>query len=106
MSYLKPELIAAIKRIQLASQQISKELFSGAYRSAFRGQGIEFEEVREYETGDDVRAVDWNVTARMGKEKPYVKRFREERDLTVMLLVDISASTRYGSHYLRKAELI
>jgi len=97
-------LFHKIKRIEVTTNQLSKEMFAGAYRSAFRGQGLEFEEVREYQPGDDVRAIDWNVTARM--QRPYVKSFREERDLNVMLLVDLSGSTNYGSHYGLKREFM
>lgn len=80
-----------IKKIQIITTQLASDLLAGAYHSAFKGKGIEFEEVREYQTGDDIRSIDWNVTARMSH--PYIKIFKEERELTVMLVVDISAST-------------
>jgi uncharacterized protein (DUF58 family) len=81
---------ADVRRLQLHSSRLVTGIFAGAYRSAFRGRGIEFEEVREYQPGDDVRSIDWNVTARAGR--PYLKQFVEERDLTVLLLLDRSAS--------------
>jgi uncharacterized protein (DUF58 family) len=89
------ELLAQVKRIELRTERLVSSLAAGRYRSAFKGQGMEFDEVREYAAGDDVRAIDWNVTARAGK--PYVKVFREERELTVLLLVDISGSMRFGA---------
>lgn len=85
----------AIRRIQIITAQLATDLLAGAYRSAFKGRGMEFEEVREYQPGDEIRTIDWNVTARMNH--PYVKLFREERDLSVILMVDISASMRFGS---------
>jgi uncharacterized protein (DUF58 family) len=84
-----------VRRIEIASARTATDVFAGAYQSAFRGQGIEFDEVREYTPGDDVRAIDWNVTARAGK--PFMKRYIEERELTILLLVDTSASLRFGS---------
>jgi uncharacterized protein (DUF58 family) len=80
------------------------DVFAGQYHSAFKGRGMEFEEVREYQPGDDVRAIDWNVTARSGR--PFIKNFREERELTVMLAVDISASQDFGTHGQLKSELV
>jgi uncharacterized protein (DUF58 family) len=94
MTELK-ELLRQVKRIELRTERLVSSLAAGRYRSAFRGQGMEFDEVREYAAGDDVRAIDWNVTARAGR--PYVKVFREERELTTMLLVDVSASMRFGA---------
>jgi uncharacterized protein (DUF58 family) len=88
-------LLRQVKRIELRTERLVSALSAGRYRSAFRGQGMEFDEVREYAAGDDVRAIDWNVTARAGK--PYVKVFREERELTTFLLVDTSASMRFGA---------
>jgi len=88
-------LLRQVKRIELRTQRLVSALSAGRYRSAFRGQGMEFDEVREYTAGDDVRAIDWNVTARAGK--PYVKVFREERELTTFLIVDTSASMRFGA---------
>lgn len=98
------DLFKKIQRIQFNASHLSDAIFAGAYRSAFRGQGMEFEEVREYQPGDDVRNIDWNVTARMNR--PYMKSFREEREMTVMLVVDMSASTRYGSKSQLKSDLI
>ena len=91
-----------IKRIQITAKQRVLDLFYGAYRSAFKGRGIEFEDIREYIHGDDIRAMSWSRTATMGK--PYVKTFQEERDLTVTLMVDISASLNFGSLYDTKRE--
>ena len=92
---LSPELIAEIKSIELKAQHLATDILSGEYASAFHGRGMEFQEVREYVPGDDVRAIDWNVTARMNV--PFVKIFREERELTIMLVVDVSPSQRFGS---------
>jgi uncharacterized protein (DUF58 family) len=89
------DILRQVRRIELRTERLVSTLAAGRYRSAFRGQGMEFDEVREYARGDDVRAIDWNVTARAGK--PYVKVFREERELTVLLLVDISGSMRFGA---------
>ncbi len=89
------ELLRQIKRIEIRTQRVVSSLASGAYRSAFKGSGLEFDEVREYSPGDDVRVIDWNVTARAGK--PYIKVFREERELSIMLLVDTSGSMRFGA---------
>jgi uncharacterized protein (DUF58 family) len=92
---ITPELLAQVRRLTIRSRLAVEEVFSGAYRSAFRGQGLEFAEVREYVPGDDVRAIDWNVTARAGK--PFVKRFHEERELTVIVAIDLSGSLAFGS---------
>lgn len=94
----------AIRRIQIITTQLATDVLAGAYRSAFKGRGMEFEEVREYQPGDEIRTIDWNVTARMNH--PYVKLFREERDLTVILMVDISASMRFGSAERAKSALV
>ena len=88
-------LLRKVKRIEIVSNRIANDSFSGQYRSAFRGQGIEFDEVREYTEGDDVRTIDWNVTARSGK--PYVKRFSEERERSLLFMLDVSASNLFGS---------
>lgn len=98
------EIFEKIRRIQIVTTQLANDILAGAYHSAFKGRGMEFEEVREYQSGDEVRSIDWNVTARM--DHPYVKVFREERELTVMLVVDISASSRFGSQNRSKKELI
>jgi len=98
------ELLRKVRRIQIITAALVNDLFAGQYHAAFKGAGIEFEEVREYQPGDDVRTIDWNVTARTGR--PFVKRFREERELTVMLLVDVSDSQRFGTHEQLKSELV
>lgn len=92
---LSPELFATIKAIQIRTRHQVNDVLAGEYESAFKGRGMEFEEVREYQPGDDVRHIDWNVTARMSA--PYVKVHREERELTVMILVDVSSSGVFGS---------
>ncbi len=100
---LPPELFAQIKAIQIRTQRLVTEVMAGEYESAFRGRGMEFEQVREYLPGDDVRLIDWNVTARLGA--PHVKQHREERQLTVMLVVDVSSSGAFGSHGKLKREV-
>src|SRR3954470_5507631 len=80
-----------LRRIEIKTRKLSTQIFSGSYHSAFKGRGISFSEVREYQYGDDVRAIDWNVTAR--NRKPFIKVFEEERELTVMLLIDVSQSS-------------
>ncbi len=92
---LSPELLKEVRRIHIKTGHRVTEVMSGEYRSIFKGRGMEFEEVREYVPGDDVRTIDWNVTARM--QRPFVKEFREERELVVMILVDISASGDFGT---------
>jgi uncharacterized protein (DUF58 family) len=89
------ELLARVRKIEIKSRGLSNEIFAGKYHSAFRGRGMSFSEVREYRFGDDVRDIDWNVTARA--RKPHIKIFEEERELTMMLLVDVSASNSFGS---------
>ena len=98
------ELIKKIRRIQIRTSRIVDEMLAGQYHSAFKGRGIEFEEVRPYQVGDDIRAIDWNVTARVGE--PYIKLFREERELAVRLLVDLSASQGLGTNYQTKRDLV
>lgn len=95
MAVLPKEIIKKIRRIQIYTNRTVDDILAGQYRSVFKGRGMEFAEVREYQVGDDIRFIDWNVTARMGR--PYVKQFAEERELTVMLLVDASGSGRFGS---------
>ena len=92
---LPPELAKQLRLLELRTDRAVDEITGGAYRSVFKGRGIEFDEVREYVDGDDVRTIDWNVSARMGA--PYIKKFVEERELTVLLLVDLSASGAVGS---------
>lgn len=89
------ELIKRVRQIEIKARGLSSNLFAGQYHSAFKGRGMAFSEVREYQYGDDVRDIDWNVTARMSK--PYIKVFEEEREMTVMLLVDVSASLDFGT---------
>ena len=98
---LSKELIKKIKKIHIKSGRLVNTLMVGQYRSVFRGSGIEFEEVREYTPGDEIKSIDWKVSARLGR--PYVKRYREERELIVMLLIDMSASFNFGTtRYLKK----
>ena len=89
------EVLQKIRRIQITTSRMVTDVFAGHYQSVFKGQGMEFEEVREYQPGDDIRSIDWNVTARTGR--PFIKKFMEERELTVMLLLDMSGSTYFGS---------
>ena len=98
-----PEILRQVKLLELRTRGLVNSLFTGEYRSVFKGQGMEFSEVREYQPGDEVRSIDWNVTARM--RKPYVKRYIEERELTVMLAVDLSGSERFGTRTRFKSEL-
>ena len=101
---IPPEVMRKIRRIQIHTSHIVDEMLAGQWNSAFKGRGIEFEEVRPYQFGDDVRTIDWNVTARVGE--PYIKLFREERELAVMLLVDMSASQGLGTQWQTKRELV
>ncbi len=103
-SSLPPEILAEIKKLHFHTRKLADQGIRGSYRSAFRGHGIEFEEVREYTPGDDVRSIDWKVTAR--SQKPFVKSYREERELTVMLAVDISASTHTATRTQLREKLI
>lgn len=97
------ELMAKVGKIRILTNRLIDDQLSGDYHSTFKGQGVEFDEVRPYVPGDDVRTIDWNVTARTGE--PFIKRFSEERELTIMFLVDISGSQTYGSVSRSKAEL-
>ena len=97
------ELIERVRRIEIKARGLSSNLFAGQYHSAFKGRGMAFSEVREYQYGDDVRDIDWNVTARMSK--PYIKVFEEEREMTVMLLVDVSSSLDFGTVKQMKKEM-
>ncbi|MFO7819111.1 MAG: DUF58 domain-containing protein [Halanaerobacter sp.] len=92
---LSEELIAKIRKIEIKSNKLVEEIFSGEYKSSFQGRGLEFKEIREYYPGDDVGSIDWNVTAR--QNKPYVKEFQEERELNMFLLIDMSNSTNFGA---------
>lgn len=99
-----PEVILnKIRRIDIHTRHMVNDVLGGQYESVFKGQGMEFEEVREYHPGDEVRSIDWNVTARMGR--PFLKKYVEERELTVMLLLDVSASSTFGTVKQRKGEL-
>jgi len=98
------DILKKVRRIELKTRGLSNALFSGEYHSAFKGRGMAFSEVREYQPGDDIRTIDWNVTARFNN--PYVKVFEEERELTVMLLIDVSASDSFGTKGQLKKELI
>jgi len=100
---LTREVISKIHRIEITTKHLVQDLFSGEYHSVFKGQGIEFTEVREYQPGDDIRTIDWNVTARYGY--PFVKKFREERELLVMILVDLSGSQKFGTAERFKNEI-
>ncbi|MEW6040534.1 MAG: DUF58 domain-containing protein [Elusimicrobiota bacterium] len=97
------EILKQIKRIQIRTNRLVNDVFAGQYGSIFKGRGMEFNEVREYQPGDEVRTIDWNVTARFGR--PFVKKFTEERELTIMLLVDMSGSERFGSFEKTKEEV-
>lgn len=101
---ISKEVFKNIRRIQIRTNKYVQDVLAGAYHSAFKGRGMEFEDVREYQPGDEARSIDWNVTARM--QYPFVKNFREERELTVILLIDVSASSLFGTTGRKKAELI
>ena len=102
---IKPsDAFQQIRRLQIKALHNVNDLFAGVYRSAFKGKGLEFEDVREYQPGDDIRTIDWNVTAR--SQHPFVKNFREERELTVMLVVDVSASSHFSHTTRFKSEMI
>ncbi|MFO0949308.1 MAG: DUF58 domain-containing protein [Planctomycetota bacterium] len=98
------DILKKVERLQIIANRKVDDLFAGQYHSVFRGRGMEFDEVREYQPGDDVRTIDWNVTARAGT--PFIKRFCEERELTVMFLVDVSASGAFGSTERSKLDLV
>jgi uncharacterized protein (DUF58 family) len=100
---MTPELLSKVHQIEIITNRLVDEIMAGSYHSSFKGRGMEFDEVREYMPGDDVRTIDWNVTARSGR--PHIKTFVEERELTVMLMVDLSASTDFGSGDRTKGEL-
>ena len=96
------ELLQKVRKIEIKTHGLSRNIFAGEYHSQFKGRGMAFSEVREYQPGDDVRAIDWNVTARMNR--PYVKIYEEERELTVMLLVDVSGSRNFGTQSQMKRD--
>ena len=97
------EILKKVRRLEITTRGIVNEVFSGEYHSVFKGRGINFAEVREYQYGDDIRAIDWNVTARVGS--PYIKVYEEERELTVMLVVDVSRSGDFGTRERMKGEI-
>lgn len=97
------EILKKVRRLEITTRALVNDVFSGEYHSVFKGRGMEFSEVREYTYGDDIRNIDWNVTARAGH--PYVKVFDEERELTVMLLVDVSSSGNFGTHEQMKGDI-
>jgi uncharacterized protein (DUF58 family) len=101
---LPPDVVRQVRRLQLRSRRVVANLLGGEYHSVFKGAGLAFADVRAYQPGDDVRAIDWNVTARMGQ--PFLKRFVEERELTVLFLVDASASLAFGSRRQPKREVV
>jgi uncharacterized protein (DUF58 family) len=98
------EILKKVKQLEIKSKKLTSDLFTGEYHSAFKGKGMSFKEVREYAAGDDIRFIDWNVSARLGH--PYSKLFEEERELTVMLLIDISKSHLFGTYHSTKQELL
>ena len=98
------ELLKKVRQIEIKTRGLSNNIFAGQYHSAFKGRGMAFSEVREYQFGDDIRDIDWNVTARFNK--PYVKVFEEERELTVMLLVDVSGSLEFGTVKQMKKDMV
>ena len=98
------DLLSKVRKIEIRTKALSRQIFAGEYHSAFKGRGMTFSEVREYRWGDDVRAMDWNVTARL--RAPYIKVFEEERELTVVLLVDVSRSGQFGTLVQTKRELL
>jgi uncharacterized protein (DUF58 family) len=98
------ELLKKVRRIEIKTRGLSRHIFAGEYHSAFKGRGIAFSEVREYQYGDDIRSIDWNVTARFNH--PYVKIYEEERELTVMLLIDVSGSGRFGTAHSYKRDIM
>lgn len=98
------EILKRVRQIEIKTRGLSNNIFAGEYHSAFKGRGMAFSEVREYQYGDDIRDIEWNVTARFNK--PYVKVFEEERELTVMLLIDVSASLDFGTVYQTKRDMV
>ncbi|MDU1904729.1 MAG: DUF58 domain-containing protein [Dysgonomonas sp.] len=98
------ELLKKVRQIEIKTRGLSRNIFAGQYHSAFKGRGMAFSEVREYQYGDDIRDIDWNVTAR--NNKPYIKVFEEERELTVMLMIDVSGSLDFGTHHAVKRDIV
>jgi len=97
------EMMARVRKLELKARRLVRESFSGEYQSSFKGQGLDFDDFREYQHGDEIRFIDWNVTARMGS--PFIRKFREERELNVILAVDVSGSADYGSVHFSKREI-
>src|SRR6476661_3755996 len=98
------EILKKVRELEIKSKKLTTDLFTGEYHSAFKGRGMSFKEVREYAPGDDIRFIDWNVSARFGH--PFSKVFEEERELTVMLLIDVSGSSLFGTVNTRKKDLV
>ena len=98
------ELLKKVRQIEIRTRRLSKHLFAGQYHSAFKGKGMTFSEVREYQYGDSIRDIDWNVTARFNK--PYIKIYEEERELTVILIIDVSGSKEFGTALRLKQDLV
>ena len=98
------EILKKVRQIEIKTRGLSNNIFAGQYHSAFKGRGMSFSEVREYQFGDDIRDIDWNVTARF--KKPYAKVFEEERELTVMLMVDVSGSLEFGTIKQLKKDMV
>ena len=101
---METDLLKKVRKIEIKTRALSHQIFAGEYHSAFKGRGMAFSEVREYQYGDDVRSMDWNVTARL--RTPYIKVFEEERELTVMLLIDVSGSRAFGTVVRSKKDLM
>ncbi len=104
MTMESSELIKKVRKIEIRTRALSRQIFAGQYHSAFKGRGMAFSEVRQYHYGDDIRFIDWNVTARF--HQPYIKIFEEERELTVILLIDVSGSNLFGTQSQFKSDLI
>ena len=104
MSQSENDILKRVRKIEIKTRGLSNEIFAGKYRTAFKGRGMSFAEVREYRIGDDVRDIDWNVTAR--SSKPHIKIYEEERELTMMLLVDVSGSRMFGTSERLKKSII
>ena len=98
------EILKKVRKVEIKTRRLSANIFAGQYHSVFKGRGMAFSEVREYQFGDDVRDIDWNVTARFNR--PYVKVFEEERELTVMLLIDVSGSLDFGTEVQTKRDMV
>src|SRR6187397_3590098 len=98
------DILKKVKELEIRSKKLTSNLFTGEYHSAFKGRGMSFKEVREYSAGDDIRFIDWNVSARFSH--PFSKLFEEERELTVMLMIDVSASSIFGTVHAKKKDII